>query len=78
MTPCGFSSLSSGPFENGHEYRADFDDIHQFPSIVTDFIQFATHNGGRFGAWNLDEFHTIFPFGRHYFFPAFTFAQRAF
>ena len=71
--------LPNRPFENGHEYRPDFDDIHQFPSLFTEFVQFATDNGGRFGAWNLDEFHAILPFGRHYFFaPAFTLPHRSF
>jgi hypothetical protein len=75
----GFTYLSNKPFENGHEDRAHFDDVHQLPSIFTELIQFATNCGCRFGAWNLDELHAVLPSGRHYLFaPVFAFAHRAF
>src|SRR3954463_7057812 len=62
--------LIQPPFEDGHQYRADFNDIHQLPSLFTEFVQFATDHGCRFGAWNLDEFHPILPLRRHESFAA--------
>ena len=54
-----YSAIGTGPLENSHEYRPDFDDIHQLPSIVAEFIELAIHSGCRFGAWNLDKFHAV-------------------
>jgi hypothetical protein len=57
--------LLQPPLEDGHQYRADFDDIHQLPSLFTELVQFAADKGGGFGTWNLDELHPILPLGRH-------------